>query len=262
MRHPPTRLLAIASIAFLWANPVKAGDALISIIIDDLGNALAAGQRTIRLDGAVACAILPHTPHGRTLAEEARAAGKEIMLHLPLQSQDGVGWAGPGELGLDVTRDQFRRILKRDLDSVPYIVGINTHMGSLVTRHPGHMDWLMEELSQRKNLFFVDSFTTPDSVALMAARDWGVPAARRDVFLDDDRSAEAVEAAFERLVDRARERGHAIGIGHPYPATLEVLETRLPDLAREGVTLVPVSGIISRSQDMIDPLARATEVTP
>ena len=238
----------MASAAFFCLNPLWAGEAFLSIIIDDLGNALEAGQRTVNLQGPVACAILPHTPFGGTLAAQARDAGKEVMLHLPLQSQDGVGWAGPGESGLNTTHEQFLRILRRDLEAVPHVVGVNTHMGSLVTRHPGHMAWLMEELSQRAELFFVDSFTTPESVALLAAKEWGVPAARRDVFLDDDRSMSAVDQAFDRLLEVARDKGHAIGIGHPYPATLEVLERRLPSLSAEGVMLIPVSDAVQRNQ--------------
>lgn len=252
--HPARRLL-IASAAFLCLNPVWASEVFLSIIIDDLGNALEAGQRTVRLDGPVACAILPHTPFGGTLATQARDAGKEVMLHLPLQSEDGVGWAGPGEIGLNTTREQFRRILHRDLKAVPHIVGVNTHMGSLVTRHPGHMSWLMEELSQQSDLFFVDSFTTPESVALNAALEWGIPAARRDVFLDDDRSASAVDRAFDKLLRVAKEQGHAIGIGHPYPATLEVLERRLPELTGQGIVLIPVSDVVQRKRSRDNQLA-------
>ncbi|MGB5353228.1 MAG: divergent polysaccharide deacetylase family protein, partial [Woeseia sp.] len=107
-----------------------------------------------------------------------------------------------------------------------------------------HMRWLMEELHAHEGLFFVDSYTTHQSVAMQAAVDAGVPAARRDVFLDNDRSAEGVAAAFEKLKRVARRRGSAIGIGHPYPETLKFLEQVLPQLSAEGIELVSLSELI------------------
>src|SRR5690606_23829095 len=109
-----------------------------------------------------------------------------------------------------------------NLAAVPHVRGVNNHMGSLITRHPGHMTWLMQDLA-RDGLFFVDSYTHPQSVALEMAREGGVPAARRDVFLDHVAEPEAIAHQFRRLLARARSDGHAIGIGHPYPATLAFL---------------------------------------
>jgi hypothetical protein len=140
--------------------------ALIAVIIDDLGNQRTAGERTVALEGPVACAIMPHTRHATYLAERAFAAGKEVMLHLPMQPMQMQRIAGPGEISLDTKRRQLDHILQTDLNSVPHAVGVNNHMGSLITRHPGHMRWLMEELSRRGDLFFVDSYTTPSSVAI------------------------------------------------------------------------------------------------
>ena len=107
---------------------------------------------------------------------------------------------------------------------------------------------MMHELRERGNLFFVDSRTTPASVALQVAREFGVPATRRDIFLDDDPDPRAIRRQFRRLVNLARLHGSAVGIGHPYPGTLEFLESALPPLAADGVELVPVSGIIHGQQ--------------
>jgi polysaccharide deacetylase 2 family uncharacterized protein YibQ len=216
----------------------------VAVIIDDLGNLRSAGERTVALDGPVAVAILPHTPQAAYIAGLANAAGKEVLLHLPLQSVATEAAAGIGRIGLDNTRDEFARIFVANFTSVPYVGGVNTHMGSLITQHPGHMSWLMSEIGQRGELFFVDSRTTPASVALQMAMEFGVPATRRDVFLDDDPDPAAIATQFRRLKALARLHGSAVAIGHPRETTLAFLERALPRLAAEGIELVPVRAVI------------------
>jgi polysaccharide deacetylase 2 family uncharacterized protein YibQ len=213
----------------------------IAIIIDDLGYALDLGERALKLPGPVAYAVLPATPRGRALADKAQAIGKEVLLHLPLQSVTPRQADDPGGLVLDMTRGQFASTFSEAFESVPHVVGVNSHRGSLLTRHPGHMAWLMEEISHRGDLFFVDSYTTHESIALRLAREAGVPAVKRDVFLDPDQAPGTIEREFARLKKVARQHGFAIGIGHPYPETLTLLEDELPKLGKEGFELVSIS---------------------
>lgn len=219
----------------------------IAIIIDDLGYQRAAGRRAVQLPGPVACAILPLTPRAAELAEAAHAAGKEVLLHLPLQSL-GEQEPEPGGIVLDMSRAQLAQTFDGSLRSVPHAVGVNTHQGSLLTQHPGHMQWLMQEIGADDRLFFVDSYTTVDSVALQLAREAGIAAVRRDVFLDPDRSPLTVAREFTRLKRLARERGMAVGIGHPYPATLALLERELPRLADEGIELLGIGEYVRQAQ--------------
>lgn len=234
----------------------------IAIIIDDLGYELQAGRRAIALPGPIACAVLPGTPRGRLLAEAAHAEGKEVLLHLPLQALADVGnptrasdvpHAGH-ELNLDMSRRQFSDAFAASLAAVPHVSGVNNHRGSLLTRHPGHMRWLMDEISRHGDLLFIDSYTTADSVALQIAREQRVPAARRDVFLDPDPSPDTIAREFERLKSLAQKRGAAVGIGHPYPATLSFLEAELPTLREQGFELVSL-------QSLLDSGATATPAT-
>lgn len=222
-----------------WAKPSPR----IAIIIDDLGYQLSAGERAVSLPGPVACAILPGTPRGRHLAGAAHANGKEVLLHLPMQSVERGGPEEASSITLDMSRARFSATFGEALASVPHAIGVNNHRGSLVTRHPGHMQWLMEEIRARESLFFVDSYTTHESVALQLAGESGVKAVKRDVFLDPDRSAQTVLREFERLKSMAAERGIAVAIGHPYTHTLELLERELPRLAEQGFELVPISAV-------------------
>ena len=217
----------------------------ISIIIDDIGNLKRRDTRAIRLPGAVTYAFLPHTPHARELAILANKLDKEVMLHLPMESM-GHGKLGPGGLTLDMTYEQFAAQLQSDLESVPHVVGINNHMGSLLTQHPGHMSWLMQELGKRDDLYFVDSYTTKTSIVKKIANENWVPNLRRDVFLDSDRDPAKIRMQFRRLVKMARKTGIALGIGHPYPETTKVLEEELPKLANVGIKLLPVSKLLDR----------------
>ena len=217
----------------------------IAIIIDDLGYALSLGQRVTELPGPVACAVLPATPRGKALAMAANAAGKEVLLHLPLEALREKAPLEPGRISLDMSRSEFARVFAADLQSVPHAIGVNSHRGSLLTQHPGHMSWLMEEINARGNLFFVDSYTTHQSVALKLAYESGVPAVKRDVFLDPDESPETVAREFGRLKKIARQNGMAVGIGHPFIATIELLERELPQLADEGIELISISEFIA-----------------
>jgi polysaccharide deacetylase 2 family uncharacterized protein YibQ len=165
-------------------------------------------------------------------------------LHLPLQAA-GHGQREPSEIHIDMSRERLGHVLGQALEAVPHVIGINSHRGSLLTRHPGHMQWLMEAIGSYDSLFFVDSFTHHDSVALQVARETGIPAMRRDVFLDPDMSPETIAREFERMKRLARQQGQVVAIGHPYPATLELLERELPRLADEGIELVPISDLLA-----------------
>lgn len=223
----------------------------IAIIIDDLGYELAAGRRAIDLPGPLAFAVLPGTPKGELLATIAHNKGKEVLLHLPLEPVEHIGPAEPDGILLDMSRATFRETFADAIESVPFAIGVSSHRGSLLTRHPGHMGWLMEEILERDNLFFVDSYTTHESVALMVAAEAGVLATKRDVFLDHDPSADSVSREFERLKSLARKNGYAVGIGHPHPATLAFLEQAIPNLEHEGFELVTISQILAAPRSFV-----------
>lgn len=227
------------------AEPAQQQPAL-AIIIDDMGNLKQRDSRALQLPGAITFAFLPHTPHARELAEHAHRLKKEIMLHLPMESMEP-NKLGPGALTLDMSAQEFTRQLQLDIDAIPHVAGINNHMGSMLTQHPGHMQWLMSELSKRKNLYFVDSYTTKTSIAQQLANENWIPNMRRDVFLDHDRDPETIRHHFYRAVKKAKENGTALAIGHPFPETMAVLEEELPKLKQQGIKLLPVSELVHRT---------------
>lgn len=239
----PRSLLLIAVAVFSMLPGPSSGEATprIAIIIDDLGYHFDAGLRALNLPGPVSYAVLPATPSGTSLARTAHAKGKEVLLHLPLESVDRENQEEPGAITLDMSRNAFHEAFVAALESVPYAIGVSNHRGSLLTRHPGHMAWLMEEIAVHDGMFFVDSYTTHESVAMQIASEAGIAATRRHVFLDNDRSPEALRKSFDRLTALARQKGIAVAIGHPYPETLAFLEHELLALNSSTIMLIPVS---------------------
>lgn len=227
--------------------PTTAFRPMVAIIIDDLGNSFSEGKQAVDLPGPVACAILPHTEFSRQLADLAYARHKQVLLHLPMEAVSDKP-LGPGGIRLDMTQAQIQDAVRDDIQSIPHVIGVNNHEGSLMTQHPGDMAWVMQVLAKTPGLFFVDSYTSTDSVAYGVAREYGVPAARRNVFLDDIETQPAVEYQFRRLLSIARRDGFALAIGHPHPATMAVLARDLPLLDAEGFKLVPVSEIVNLQQ--------------
>jgi uncharacterized protein len=170
--------------------------------------------------------------------------GTEVLLHLPMEPKEANGeGSGTGILLAKMSEEEFVETLNDHLNRIPGIKGVNNHMGSLLTEREDKMAWLFRELKKR-HLFFVDSRTTPQTVASKVAADMRVPVASRSVFLDHDLSQEAMKVQWDRLFAQAREQGVAVVIAHPHRETLIFLREHLQDL-RSTVRLVRVADIVS-----------------
>ncbi len=219
---------------------------LLTIIMDDLGRSTYTAEMLLSISEKVTFAILPDEPHAAQVAEMAHAAGREVMLHTPMEPQ-GYPAVNPGKEALFVKYNdaEIRRRFDSLLARIPHASGANNHMGSRFTEDARALSTVMESLHE-KNLFFIDSRTTGRSRAPEVARQHGVPTMNRDVFLDNVADVDAVIREIRRLEGKARRQGMAIGICHPYPETLEALRKELPGLAARGVTVVPVSVLLQR----------------
>ncbi|MBC52268.1 MAG: hypothetical protein CMQ34_00370 [Gammaproteobacteria bacterium] len=214
----------------------------LAIILDDIGYSAEAGERAVKLPGAVTYAVLPFTPHGQALARMAHDAGKEVMLHAPMSNLAGMA-LGEGGLTLALPEEEFVRTLRAAIADIPHVVGVNNHTGSELTAAEQPMQWVMREL-KAQGLFFVDSMTTGKSVAEKIAIDNQVPALKRHVFLDNEATPEAIDREFQRAVAIAQQLGFAVAIGHPYPETLDYLEQAITQLPAHSITLVPASALL------------------
>lgn len=217
------------------------------LVIDDIGYNQALGKRAAELPGAITYAVIPHTPLARKLAFYAlnNDPSKEIIVHMPMQSSLGKS-PGEGALTDDLEQSQFLLRIREAIADVPFAKGLSNHMGSHLTSLPIHMQWLMGEL-RRQDYFYLDSRTSASTRPQQAAAKEDVAYLKRDVFLDHDPSPEAIALAFERAIQLAKSRGHAVLLAHPYPSTLTYLESVLPGLAEKNIVLATASTLIEEA---------------
>jgi polysaccharide deacetylase 2 family uncharacterized protein YibQ len=225
-----------------------AGAPRIAIVIDDLGYGDSRGLREVlALEDAVTVAVVPASPASGEAAEAARAAGKEVILHLPMQPEGYPGVKpGEGALLVDQTAEELRALVSGALDDVPGAVGVNNHMGSAFTADRTGMRAVMRELG-RRGLFFFDSMTTARSVGADEARRAGVPVVRNSMFLDsglDETGRVDVASQLRDLEALARSRGYASAIGHPRRETLATLRREMPAMKERGIEFVFLSDLI------------------
>jgi uncharacterized protein len=226
------------------AGIVGGAPGLAAIVIDDLGNELAPAERIAAWKSPVAGAVLPGVAFSTATARALARGGKEVLLHLPMEP---AGYPrvrpGPGVILRSQSDAEIVRTLESDLATVPGAVGVNNHMGSVATADPRVMRVVARVLSDR-GLYFLDSRTTDATVGEQTAEEASVPAVSRRVFLDDVESEDAISKQLAELVRRARAEGSAVAIGHPYPATLAVLEREMPGLEARGIRLVKVGELV------------------
>ena len=226
-------------------SAVKPAQPKISIVIDDLGTDLTVADTLYRISPKITLAILPFQSFSQKIARLAQQRGQTTLLHLPLEPHDELGkFPKPSYmLLLEENNAIMLRQLRDSLCNVPGIAGVNNHMGSRFTEDNSHMNLILEEIKQR-GLFFLDSRTTPRSVGYDVACQMGIPALKRDVFLDNELEAAAIAAQLEKLITIARKKGQAIGIGHPHPQTLAELAKFVARLPNAGVELVELPGLL------------------
>ena len=216
---------------------------LVAIIIDDLGYDKKIAKKLSNLDAILTFSILPHSPYQKSIARLSRDKGFGIMLHLPMEPIEYPNInPGPGTLLTSMTPDELTRQLEKDLDAVPFIKGVNNHMGSKMTAESSQMYQIFSIL-KKKGLFFVDSRTSVETLCKPSARLFQIPFAQRDVFLDHLVEVEFIRKQLNELVRIAQLNGYAVGIGHPHSLTYQVLHEMLPELQKK-VRLVPASEIV------------------
>jgi len=218
----------------------KEGLPRVAIIIDDVGFDKAMAMAFSRLNPHITMAILPESPFGRAIADRLYVRDVEIMLHLPMEPMQYPDVnPGPGALMADMPPDLLLETLRRDLDRIPYIKGVNNHMGSRLTALSDQIRQIFTVLKKR-DLFFIDSLTGRHSVCRDSARLFQLAFAQRDVFLDNIQDQHYITGQINELIQISQRHGSAIGIGHPYPATLKTLALLLPEM-QEKVSIVRAS---------------------
>lgn len=214
----------------------------IAIVIDDWGYNLNNLAALRQIKYPLTLSILPNLAFSAEVADEAHSAGKEVILHLPMQPHEKFRLE-QNTVMTSMDESEILGILANDIEAIPHIKGASNHMGSLATEDARTMEIVLNEL-KRRHLYFLDSFVTSKSVCSMIAKRLHLGFARRDIFLDNNEETQYIKRQVNKLKSKARAYGRAIGIGHDRRITLEALKETMPQLAKEGYKFVFVSELV------------------
>jgi len=219
-------------------KPAKKPDSLakVAIVIDDLGSSRKIAQEVLNIKAPLTLSIIPHEIYTEWIAEEGHKLGHNIIGHIPMEAKEPYK-LGKGGLFTWMTDREIIDTLKEGIDSIPYIRGVSNHMGSAFTEDERAMNVLLSSLKKHR-LFFLDSLTTPQSIAIKIAKAEGIKILQRDIFLDRKDTPEHMKSQWEKLLRVAKERGYAIAQVHPQENTIEFLKNVV---SNNEVKLVPVS---------------------
>ena len=216
----------------------------LALIIDDGGYNVERAREIMEAARPLTLAIIPNTPHARETALLAHREGVEIMLHLPMEPKESERYSLEKDTVLSgMDKPEVQAILQRGLKEIPYVRGVNNHMGSKATEDPRVMKALMEIL-KKQGLYFVDSHTSPHTVGPQVARQAGVAFGSNDRFIDPEKNLEAIKKAIRLAMKRAKREGKAIAIGHPHPLTARALREMVPEIEAAGIKLVFASEVV------------------
>ncbi len=218
----------------------------ICLIIDDFGNSLNSDiLGFLSLGDNITISILPGHPYSEETAKLAAEKGKEVLVHMPMESWEGID---PDEaqfcLHSGLNPEEYERRVSLAFEEIPNAVGMNNHQGSKATGDPQQMK-VLARLLKHRNSFFVDSFTNPDSKAIVTMKKAGVKTGLRQLFLDNLEDEISIRNQLDSLMVIAKNRGSVIGIGHCKPITLKVLREVLPEIENNGFQLVHVSEVVN-----------------
>lgn len=239
----PEKKSVAADVAQKKEKMISDYSAEVAMVIDDVANSLINEELLFSLPREITLAILPKLDFSMYVSRKAARLGFDVILHLPLEPLNSKVYPGPGTITTDMTDDEVLKLLDENFKSVPDAIGVNNHMGSKATEERGLMRMISSELKDR-GMFFLDSYTSTSSVALQTALDAGLFSIKRDVFLDNRSDSEYIKGQISELIDTAKSRGHAVGIGHDRVMTLQVIKDSLPWFEREGIKLVRLSDLV------------------
>lgn len=222
----------------------------IAIVVDDLGYEPVRDAEWLDFPERITVSVLPYGPSSKSFAASARTRGFGVILHVPMEPEGAASdRTEPFLLRRGMTPGEIAEQFSRMAADVPQANGASNHMGSAFTSDAAAMAAFAQAL-KGKGFFFVDSVTSSGTVGLAAAKQAGILATRRDVFLDDDDRPEEIRRRWTAAIALAKERGDAVLMCHARRETRRILTELLPDLRKEGVRAVNVEELLT-AQDTL-----------
>lgn len=217
-------------------------------VFDDAGHNLRQQEPFLKLPFPCTIAVLPGLGYSTEAARRVRAAGKEVILHQPMQAINLSMDPGPGAITLGMNADQIKELVRKNLAEVGPVVGINNHEGSLVTADRTLMEAVFD-VTREKGIYFLDSRTNAETVAPVLARERHMTIWERAVFLDNDQETSAIIEAVEGGMKIAERKGTAIMIGHVWSNDLaDILTGMYPELVSQGFSLSTIASLATNGE--------------
>ena len=214
----------------------------IAIIIDDIGYRKT-DFSALALQGQFTFSVVPYAPYTQTIANAVYQSKREVMAHIPMEAKHNNHLLGEGALKVIMGEHETRSLVRDILENIPHVSGINNHMGSYFTTQSKQLSWLMDELSHQ-GLYFLDSKTTPYSLAEKIAVQYGLQTGHRHIFLDNQLDYDYLDKQFNQLIAIAKQHKQAIAIAHPHPQSIAFLKNKESELESLGIKLVSVSKLL------------------
>jgi len=244
---PPALVRPPSGVGTFPERPRPEAPGLLAIINDDAGYSVKELEPFLDLPVPLTVAVLPNLPHSTEVARQVTAAGKDLIVHVPMEP-DGAENPGPGAILTGESQEEVRRQLETDFASVPGALGMNNHMGSRATADEPLMRVVLGYLKEQDKLF-VDSRTTAETAGPRVARELGMPILQRDIFLDDDTRPDQIAAWLSKSAEEALSRGTAVAIGHVQNrAVADILRASEKALSARGVRFARLAEVLGRRE--------------
>ena len=206
----------------------------LNIIIDDFGYRNdEVSDGFLSLGANLTFAVIPGHKYSRSFAKKAFERGYEVIVHMPMESHVSSSGEEVFVLNTDMTSSEIESRMENVITHLPQAVGMNNHQGSKATENKRVMN-VVGSVLKKYEKYFIDSRTTPESIAESMMMSLGVHTANRDVFLDNEADQYLINKQLDQLISTAQHKGSAIGVGHARPMTLQVLQKRIPELKKAG----------------------------
>jgi polysaccharide deacetylase 2 family uncharacterized protein YibQ len=236
-------ILGLSSFSRAFAADKPPNPPKLAIIIDDIGYSRSLLSKFLEIGAPITFAVLPKLAQSKMLAEEIHDQDHEIILHQPMEPSNPNIDPGPGAVYVGDNPDKIVNVIGENISEIPYVTGINNHMGSKFTASRKEMEEALFAVKLH-GLFFIDSLTTSRSKAFETAKRLHMATACRNIFLDNRPQEPAILSQLDKLKSLAIRSGYAIGIGHPYPETASAIDSFLRGMSKQEISMVYISCLI------------------
>ncbi|GGH16241.1 divergent polysaccharide deacetylase family protein [Paenibacillus segetis] len=235
----------------LQAEGKEVREQKLAVIIDDLGNGMKGTEEIMKMPVKLTVAIMPFLRTTEADARRAHEQGHDVLLHLPMEPKHGnPKWLGPGAILSNMSPEEVRKRVEAAIDNVPYVIGINNHMGSRITGDEKVMSIILDVCRER-GLFFIDSRTNYRSVVPKLAELKGMPEVHNEIFLDDFKTEQHISGQLRKVQEKLMQEGRCVTIGHVGTQGLKtatVLKQFIPAFQKQGVTFVGISDLVREKE--------------